>query len=236
MLNLKEAIQAEQQLRKEGQYDVRSFAPVAKEFGFDTVKDYIEKRNAYFFQEWIPEVFYVDISKYVKVTEDAIQNNKYGIYISKGKGVHAYHGLGEIDRELCKKLGVLVVDLNYTGGTIIGSAQDFSIILVAPSYLQLEPQKILAKFTEIVGKYVPETSFDGNDILVSGKKVAGAMTRTVGTSFVWATQVTFNDYSEYIEKICTKKSSKAPSFIDPSLLTRERLEKDVLAWLVDKNQ
>ena len=234
MVNLEKAMQVEQQLRNEGNYNVRTLAPLIKEFGYNTAKQYLEERNAYLFQNWKPEVFYIDISEYSEVTEDAIQNDKYGIYISNGEGIHAYHGLGEIDYDLCKELNVRVVELNYQGGTIIGSAKDFSIIIVAPANIHLESQFIIDKFKEIISKHVPETTVNGNDILVNGNKVAGSMSRDVGNTFVWATQVTFDDYSEYIEKICNKKSNKKPAYIDNALLTRNTLEEEVLNWLVNK--
>ena len=234
MSNLEKAMQVEQQLRNENNYNVRTLAPLVKEFGYNTAKEYLEERNAYLFQNWKPEVFYIDIAEYAEVTEDAVQNGKYGIYISNGEGVHAYHGTDTIDYDLCNELGVRVVELNYQGGTIIGSAKDFSIIVVAPTDIHLEPQLILDKFQEIISKYVPETTASGNDILVNGDKVAGSMTRQVGDSFVWATQVTFDDYSEYIKKICNKTAIKKPVYIDNTLLTRDQLEKDILDWLVEK--
>ena len=93
--------------------------------------------NVSTFDEWMPNIYYVDISEYSAVTEDAIANNKYGVYISTGEGIHAYHGKSPIDYRLCKHLGVRVVELNYDGGIIIGSANDLSIIIVFPASLNM---------------------------------------------------------------------------------------------------
>lgn len=169
--------------------------------------------------------------EYAKVTERAMLTGQYGIYISYGEGIHAYHGNLPLDYDLCKELDVRVVELNYAGGTIIGSADDFSIIIVSPETMGLTHEVIIEKFVEIIGKYVPNTTYDGNDILVNGEKVAGSMIRIICGSWVWATQVTFNDYSEYIEKLCHKPSNKKPAYIDNSLLTRDLLEQEILAWL-----
>lgn len=187
--------------------------------------------NNKFFNEWIPEVYRVPIEDYARVTENAILTGQYGIYISYGEGLHAYHGSQPIDYELCKNLDVRVVELNYAGGTIIGSADDLSIIMVFPESMGMEHEIIIGKIVEIISKYVPNTTIDGNDILVNGDKVSGSMTRTIMGSFVWAAQISFRDYSEYIAKICNKPPVKKPAYIDSSLLTRDKLEEEILAWL-----
>lgn len=183
------------------------------------------------FEEWIPEVYYIPIRKYAEITEDAILTGKYGIYISYGKGIHVYHGNQPIDYDLCKELDIRVVELKYAGGNIVGSANDLSIIIVFPEIMGMTHSVIIEKFVEIIGKYVPNTTYDGNDILVNGEKVSGSMTRTICGSFVWAAQVTFGKYSEYIEKICQKPAIKKPVYIDNSLLNRNQLEEDICLWL-----
>lgn len=183
------------------------------------------------FDEWMPNIYYVDISEYSAVTEDAIANNKYGVYISTGEGIHAYHGKSPIDYRLCKHLGVRVVELNYDGGIIIGSANDLSIIIVFPASLNMTHSIMINKIRDIIGKYIPDTTIDRNDILVNGEKVSGSMTRQVGDCFVWAAQISFADYSDYIHLICSKPSIKKPAYIDSNLLTRDNLEAEILAWL-----
>lgn len=186
------------------------------------------------FEEWIPEVYRIPISEYATVVEDAILTGKYGIYISHGEGVHAYHGNQPIDYELCENLGVRVVELGYNGGTILGSADDLSIIIVAPAEMGLNHELIINKYLEIISKYVPNTTINGNDILVDGNKVCGSMERTIGVVYEWAAQVSFADYSEYVAQICNKPPIKKPAHIDNNLLTRDKLEEEILAWLQKK--
>ena len=101
--------------------------------------------NIMTFENWIPEVYRVPIEKYAEVTENAVLTGKYGIYISYGEGIHAYHGNQPIDRELCEELGVRIVDLNYNGGTIIGSSDDLSIIMIFPEELGMTHETIISK-------------------------------------------------------------------------------------------
>lgn len=205
--------------------------PHLKKFGFTHLSKYYDAKRAHLFAKWIPEVYYIDIGEFAAVTEDAIKNGRYGIYIPTEDGIHAYHGNDSIDYELCKSLGVRVVELNYAGGTIIGSSADLSILMVFPKEMGMNHPTVINKFREIISKYVPNVSRHGNDIMVDGEKVSGSMTRYVGDSFVWAAQVSFADYTEYIQKICNKKQIKKPAYIDSSLLTRDQLEEELIAWL-----
>ena len=186
------------------------------------------------FNAWIPTIYRIPIEEYAKVVEDAVLTAQHGIYISYGEGLHAYHGSQPLDRELCESLGVRVVDLNYNGGTIIGSADDLSIIMVFPESIGMTHEVIIGKIVEIISKYVPNTTIDGNDILVDGNKVSGSMSRTLCGSFEWAAQISFADYTDYIAKICNKPPVKKPSFIDSNLLTRDKLEEEILNWLTKK--
>jgi lipoate-protein ligase A len=177
------------------------------------------------------EIFYIPIEEYAQKVEEAVLTNQFGIYISTGEGIHAYHGNQPIDRDLCEELGVRVVDLNYNGGTILGSAEDLSIIMVFPKTLGMTHELIINKIAEIINKYVPLVLVDGNDILIGGNKICGSMNRTVCGSYEWAAQISFKDYSEYIEKICNKPQVKKPSYIDSNLLSRDLLEEEIINWL-----
>lgn len=229
-MNIEKAIEREQSLTASG-VKQKDLFPHLKEFGFDHLSQYYDAKREHLFAKWIPEVYYIDIGEFAQVTEDAIKNGRYGIYIPTEDGVHAYHGTDDIDYALCESLGVRVVELNYAGGTIIGSADDLSILVVFPKEIGMNHPTVINKFCETIGKYVPGVSRHGNDILVDGQKVSGSMTRYVGDSFVWAAQVSFADYSEYIQKICQKKSIKKPAYIDPALLTRDKLEEELIGWL-----
>ena len=230
-LNIERAVRLEKNYNLNDSDEYSRFVNVLRSLSIASFAEYVKAKRAYLRQMWIPEIYRVDISEYAAVTEDAIVNGNYGIYISYGEGIHAYHGNQPIDYDLCESLGVRVVELGYEGGTIIGSEADLSIILVAPVDIGYNHEMIIGKYLEVISKYVPGTTIDGNDILVDGNKVCGSMNRTVGNSYVWAAQVSFANYSEYIAQICTKPPVKTPSFINSEQLSRDTLESEILAWL-----
>ena len=234
MQNLEKAILLEKETFPE-EIDYKVLETIILDCGFDNLTQYFDTKREYLFSNWIPEIYHIEIADYAAVTEDAILNSKYGIYISYGEGIHAYHGSDKIDRELCEKLGVRIVDLNYSGGTIIGSENDLSIIMVFPKEMSMCHPVIIKKVAEIIGKYVPNITIHGNDILMNGDKISGSMTRVVNDSFVWAAQISFNDYSDLITQICQKPHYKKPNYIDSKLLTRDILENEIISWLCKYN-
>lgn len=201
------------------------------QYGYDTLDDYFKDKKKHLWDKWKPEVFYISVGTFSQDVEAAINNEAYGIYIPVADGLYAYHGTDEIDRELCKSMGVRVIDLNYQGGTIVGSTEDFSIEILYPSTMMLTGNDIIGKIAEIVGRSMDGVTVNGNDLLVNGEKVMGSMERHVGNVRVWAAQISFGDYDEAIEKICNKKSMKKPGQIDRNKLTKDKLEKEVLKWL-----
>lgn len=205
-----------------------------KQYGYETLDEYFKEKRKYLFENWKPEVYYVDIRTLSTELEKAVQNEKYGIYISVADTLYAFHGDDEIDHNLCKELGVCVAEVYHKGGTIIGSDKDLGIEIVAPRNLSLQSKDILNKFYEIISYYEDNVIISGNDILVNGEKVLGSMRRDVGNVFVWAAQCSFGEYDDIIEKICHKKSQKKPGRLKNPKLSKEVLEKEVLKWLLKK--
>lgn len=202
-----------------------------EQYGYSTLQEYFTDKQQYLFNQWKPEVYFFPIDEFAEKVESAINNAEYGIYIPVSNGVHAYHGTDEIDYEQCAQEGIHVIELNYMGGTIIGTEEDFSIEIIAPANIGVDFNCIINKFYEIISKYEENVAIDGNDILINGNKVLGSMTRRIGNIFVWAAQTSFSDHIEIINKICKKKSHKAPGYISNKELTKEKLQTEVISWL-----
>jgi hypothetical protein len=194
-----------------------------KQYGYETLDEYFKEKKECQFNEWHPEVYYVDVKTLTTELEKAVQNAQYGIYISTTDGLYAFHGSDDIDYELCNELGVTVAELYHQGGTIIGGVEDLGIEIVAPASLGLEHSYIINKFYEIICQYENDVVIDGNDILVNGEKVLGSMIRRVDNTFVWAAQISFGDHSKEIQKICRKESKKRPGRLCGKGLTRDKI-------------
>lgn len=200
--------------------------------GYQNLNEYFYDKKEYLLSQWNLPVHYIEIAEIASLTSEAIKNNDYSIFIPYGEGIYAYHGSDKIDLNKCEELNVQIIDLNYQGGTIIGSEKDFSIMALIPLSIGINSQDILNAIKNILDKYLTNIEIQGNDILYQNKKILGSMSRHVNECFVWACQVSFEDYSDIIEKICNKKSLKQPSFIPQDLLTKNQFEKEVLSWFL----
>ena len=201
-----------------------------KQYGFHSLAEYFSAKKDYLWHNWIPEIRRDSIDVVSDVAEEAIKAKDYGVYIPTVEGKYAFHGTEELDLDICNKLGVRPVNMRYRGGTIVGSAKDFSIEILMPSEIGFTSADFINKMHEIISKYVDGVTVDGNDILINGEKVMGSMSRQENGVFVWAAQISFEEYHDEIEKICRKKSIKRPSCVRGGL-TRDRLEREVIAWL-----
>ena len=218
MDNLIKAIEIEKHLRAEHKFFYGTFIPTINDLGFRTIDEYLKLKKDYLFKCWNPKIFRVDSSVLSKETSKAILNNQESIFICQGEGIYAFHGDDYIDYDLCNELDVKIVELGYKGGTIIGSNKDLQMLIIFPKIMMMDEATITNKFIETIAKYVPNTTFEKNDILVNNKKVAGTTWREFNDISVWTIQVSFADYSKYIEKICNKPSTiKEPFYIDNNL-------------------
>ena len=178
------------------------------------------------------KLYKIPVNQLSEKLKDAVSYGNFGIYMPESTpSIHAWHGNEEIDYELCKELGVEVVDIGYKGGTIISSEKDLSMMIVFPKSSRLNDEVLINKFVEIISKYINNVTIDGNDILVNGEKVCGTSFTTILNVCAWTASVSFDDYSDYIAKICNKPAKKKPSYIDNTLLSKDTLEKEILEWL-----
>ena len=157
-----------------------------QKYGYDSLTEYFAEKTEYLFNEWKPEVFRINEDFLDTEMEKAIINDDYGIYIIAPTGTYAFHGDDVIDYDLCNELDVRVIEMGYSGGTIVGSDADLGILLVMPSSIGFTNNIIMNKFYDIISKRIDNVTIAGNDILVDGEKVLGSMTRNTGDSFVWA--------------------------------------------------
>lgn len=201
------------------------------QYGYPDLKEYFDEKKEYLLSRWTPKVYYIDEDFLDTRMEQNIQNGVDGIYIITPKSeCYAFHGNDEIDYDECAELGVRPIEMHYCGGTIVGSKDDLGILFVIPKDISLSSADIMKKVMEIVHTDCPEAVCCGNDILIDGNKVMGSMTRNVDNHFVWAAQFSFADHGELISKICKKEQKKKPSTFHG--LTRDRLEREVLGWLL----
>jgi hypothetical protein len=234
MNRLKKAIEIENTLKENGEFSFNAISSAIKSLGFNNVPQYFEAKKAYLYSTWKPEIIRPSIKEIGTLCQNAVKNEECKIIIPQEDGLRVWEGDEKVDHALCEELGIQIENVGAGGGTIIGSEKDFSMMLIMPNEIRLAVEDILNKFVQIISRYNLNTTWSGNDIIIDDKKVCGTTYRILDNVSVFTCQVSFEDYSEYIEKICTKKSTKTPGFINPEILSKEQFEEDVLNWLINK--
>jgi Uma2 family endonuclease len=82
-------------------------------YGYTDLSSYFIDKQQYLFNNWIPEVYDIDVKDITTNLEYAVRNEKYGIYISHSQGLYAFHGSLDIDYALCEELGIQVAELYH---------------------------------------------------------------------------------------------------------------------------
>lgn len=232
MKDLPGAIEAEKQYvkaRLNGE-NVSIYDALA-DYGYSDLDEYFADKREYLFALWKPEVYEVDAEWMATKLWDAIKNGEYGVLVYKTDHPFVYHGTEDIDYALCAELGMDVVELGYNGGSLVGTADDLGLMVIAPADIGLDANYFLQKYQSILAQSFDNVAIDNNDILIDGKKVMGGYSDQVGGSFVYASQFSFADSSALIAQICKKQSAKTPGYIDPQVLSCGQLKQEVLAWL-----
>lgn len=225
MKNIKNAIQLETEYIQNRLNNINVILDLSS-CGYDSLNDYFKDKKEYLLKTCGVQIknnmFMEDIEN---VTETAILNGQPSLFIPYGEPLFAWHGDEPIDLNLCQKLGVVVHDMRYRGGTIVCGENDLEVELVIPNKIDVNAQYFLQKIVNII----PNATIDHNDIMVNNKKVLGSMEREVNNMFIFAFHASFSDQSAIASQICTKPAIKEIGFLPIEL--KENIRNEVISWV-----
>ena len=118
------------------------------------------------------------------------------------------------------------------GGAIILGPEDIFIFI---SIINIDTQRFKRYIMESLRAYLAQYSEDviikDNDILINNKKVIGAVFDGTNAQSYGAFFISFCDRSALIKDLIDK-NGKEPGFINPKFLSKEKMEEEILSWLV----
>ena len=82
-----------------------------------------------------------------------------------------------------------------------------------------------------LAQYSEDVIIKDNDILINNKKVIGAVFDGTNAQSYGAFFISFCDRSALIKDLIDK-NGKEPGFINPKFLSKEKMEEEILSWLV----
>lgn len=202
------------------------------EYGYDSLDTYFTDKKEYQLKHCGMELHEPPMSTVMSEFVEAVKQRKPSIWMPIADSVFVWHGDDAIDEALCEELGVEIYQMpNFIGGNIVSGPSDFSMTVCIPADIDITTEYMLDRLKEIMDKYVDGVTIDGNDFLLNGRKVMGVMNLRVNGMYLFACHISYADHTEYINQICGKKSTKIPGYIDSSLLPKQTLKNEVLAWL-----
>lgn len=202
------------------------------EYGYESLDTYFADKKEYQLRHCGIQMYELPINDALDQFAQAIQSKTPGVWEPIIDKLFVWHGNEYIDTELCDELGVGIYQMpDFVGGNIVSGPEDLSLAFCIPADIDITTEYMLDKLKEIMDKYVDGVTIDGNDFLLNGRKVMGVMNLRVNGMYLFACHISYADHTEYINQICGKKSTKIPGYIDSSLLPKQTLKNEVLAWL-----
>lgn len=208
-----------------------NFVGYLEKMGYDSIDDYVYERDLDTIKDLDLPVYNLSNDDAVAMFLDCIKNNKYClIFVDKPINTPIVF-VGEKDNTVdkCLENDLIPYTLGTFGGTVVCQPGDVTFGIVLPKNYKLE--FIVNTIYRILSNYNNNFTINGNDILLSGKKIA-AITQVESVKNVSAlgANISFRDSSDLIKKVCTKKG-KTPGKIDASILTESKFINDFKVWL-----
>jgi hypothetical protein len=202
------------------------------EYGYESLDAYFADKKEYRLKHCGIQMYELPINDALDQFVQAINNQTPGVWEPIIDKLFVWHGNEYIDTELCDELGVGIYQMpDFVGGNIVSGPEDLSLAFCIPADIDITTEYILNKLKEIMDKYIDGVTIDGNDFLLNGRKIMGVMNLRANGMYLFACHISYADHTEYINQICGKKSAKIPGHIDSSLLPKQTLKNEVLAWL-----
>lgn len=152
-----------------------------------------------------------------------IANQKHGIAVCAwDEPVVMVPKAKVVDEALCYKLGYKVLETSHSGGVVVVSKGDFSVV-----HFGKPDNDFVARFSSHIvdwlnGKGLSAT-YEGNDILVDGCKICGT-SRTRYSKIDYSTfSIGVDTNLDHIKAICTKPMEKVPKGLGEYGITTENV-------------
>lgn len=234
MSNIVKAIEKEKEYlsyRMKGQ-EPYSLQDALKECGFDSLDEYFKAKRKYEFRSLGFKVVETStLNAIVEVVKAIFAGKPAVVMVNIDQTVVFPRGEAEYDKDYCITHGIPILAVPTAGnGALVSCAGDLGVGICVPKNKEFTPEFIIDGFINIFRKYTDKPVYnEGNDIMCDGKKVCGFAFFKTPSILMLASPISLTEKSELISKICKKKQTKIPGYID--FMTRDELRREVSEWL-----
>lgn len=140
----------------------------------------------------------------------------------------------DVNMDYCKKEGIHCRYEKRPGGSLVLFPGNIIFLDINP----VESPRRFMRFTQDFIRYLKDNGIDaeldGNDIMVDGKKVVGAISTALPEPYdgwvYFGASISINSDAELIDKICTKPMEKVPGALSDYGLTTTDVMQFILDW------
>ncbi len=225
-MDIKGAIGAEREYIKSGSGNIYEYLSL---YGYNDLEKFFADKKEYLFNNIEFEYFDGSIDNIVNVIDQYINGDTPAVLIPHADKTFVWTGEKDFNEQYCLEHNIPVKRLGYNGGTIVTGEDDFSIMIIFPSSIDVNMDYLLGKFCEILGGSQKGFSIDENDILLNGDKVAGCVFFDKNGFYIFAMELSLTDHSGDIKNICVKPADKTPSYVKG--VTNTQIRQAVTDWL-----
>ena len=213
-----------------------SFIDQIKALGYNDLEEFFNDKTEYEMQQVLRgQVYSVEPKDAMPTLRSLVYNNKYGIVSVYTNETCVHHGQDPsktLNVKYCEEHNIPIYPYDSFGGNIVATKDDYSVALLLPLTVDISAGFVLDKTKQILLKYFNNVEIQDNDILINGKKVAGATSFGTEDFFFLIYHFSMSDKEELITAICgAPTSGKQPGYIDTTILSTKQLMEDFLSWL-----
>ena len=214
-----------------------SFKDQILNLGYKDLEEFFEDKAIFEMQQILKEkLFSTPMEKLVPTLGNLIQTNQIGIlsiYTDKICVCHGDNTAKPLNIEYCKENNIPIYPYNSFGGNIVATKEDYGLVVILPSNIDVSQQLLLNRFIKILQKFFNNNFIiQDNDILMDNKKIVGSGNFGNDRISIMLFYFSMSDKGELIQNICGEPlTNKMPGHIDATILPTEQLVKELLSWL-----
>lgn len=176
------------------------------------------------------EIIKVKSKDAVATIQDFIVNKKHGMaYCVHDEKSIFIASPNAINEAVCEELGYKVLDTQHTGGAVVVSEGDMSVVHFGEIGNDFMHRFALYLIERYKGKGLDAT-FDGNDVLIDGYKISGLSATPYGHIQYSTIHIGVNTNLDHIKAICKKPMVKVPKGLSEYGITTDEAERMFLAF------
>jgi len=214
-----------------------SFRDQILALGYEDIEDFFKEKTIFEMQKNLKngKLYTVKMPNLVNILNILVQKKQNGIvsiYTDTTCVCHGQNTQKQLNTDYCEKNNIPIYPYNSFGGNIVATAEDYGMVFLIPSEINMSESFVLEKVARILTKYFNNVNIEGNDILINNKKVIGSGSLIVNDMFLMLFYFSMEDKGDLIVNICGEPTSgKAPGHIDSQILPLETLKEELLSWL-----